>query len=198
MNEPGAPNGPGRMSPLVFAPLLVLFIISNFLTFILSAIVAGDINRKSGPKHITRGIKDESHRHTIVMDQDNRVRFTSPFIIMSIFCFFACVFTSLVLMMVFQRGRQDPPGSSMPRYVLRVISLITIVLSIVLAFGWTEPAAFTAVPIFSNGGLCHATTIIAHINVLFGVLLTWLSASLDIPRPNGRPTGTDTRRGSGV
>ncbi|KAF4442011.1 hypothetical protein F53441_11831 [Fusarium austroafricanum] len=195
MNQPGPPKPAGRMGGVILQVLLVIFTVTNFLTFILSAITACHYAERLArffmDPDIRSGFDQSIPRWT---DQGGRIirnpiRFvvsgSLPYILLAAVAAVMWIITSITLLFLITKARQF--SHRVARYVFRIVAVATVVILVVFYLTWARSLSFEF-PWAAHWGLAKATVIVAHINLLIGIFLTLIAAVLDTPKDWDAPT----------
>ncbi|KAM0341158.1 hypothetical protein ACHAPU_010173 [Fusarium lateritium] len=198
MQQP-TPKRRGPLSPSkVLQFFVAIFVISNFITAVLNGLAAGEYSEA-----ISKWSSDPEIRgHPANRDKDghvlqNPLRYLRsspvPFAFLGAISGIAWIIATLTLLSLLTKARQF--NHRVARYVFKIIAVIAFIFLIVFYFGWTTSLTFEF-PFAAEWGIGRAAVIFAHINLLFAIFITLLSAVLDTPKdiPPEPPTGPNTRR----
>ncbi|KAF4341431.1 hypothetical protein FBEOM_4679 [Fusarium beomiforme] len=206
MSTPAGPRNAGRMGGTILRAFLVLFAITNFITFILSVLTAAKYNERLKAfaielehRDILFGKDYDSFFIETTPDQVfllNPIRFLLssylPFLLLAAVAGTTWIIVSLTLLFLLTRIRYF--NHRVARYVFRVIAVATFVFLVLFSLTWTTTLSFLF-PFAAEWSRAEVAVVIAHINLLLGFFITLLSAVLDIPKDwaDPPPTGTNNR-----
>ncbi|KAF9761807.1 hypothetical protein IL306_003710 [Fusarium sp. DS 682] len=202
------------MGGAILRAFLVLFAITNFITFVLSAITATKYDRKLGEEARAlnkQGLLDSKFQDEIFIlgtgypfDPDGFIRnpvrlllssSRLPFLLLTAVAGATWIIASLTVLVLFAKIRHF--NHRVARYVFRIVAVATFVFLVIFSLTWTTTSSFVF-PYAARWPQAKAGVIIAHINLLIGFFITLLSAVLDTPKDwaNPPPTGPNSRRTS--